>query len=62
MNTFIDYVMSFYGSNGIYDIKATRDEVTKATNILQIIKGTEFEGDSIDREQVRDIILQMRGN
>jgi hypothetical protein len=42
-------------------MKATRDEVVKATNILEMIKGAGFEGDSIDREQVRDIILQIRG-
>jgi hypothetical protein len=67
MKEFVDYVMEFYGEYGIYDIKATREEVWSATcirlkrTIGQPLNGISFEGDSLDREAVRDIILEMRG-
>ena len=67
MKEFVDYVMSFYGKDGIYDIGATRDEVWNATcirikiNADMPLNGISFEGDSIDRESVRDIILELRG-
>jgi hypothetical protein len=60
MTEFYDYVLSFYGPDGIYPMGATLTVVQKATNdlisILQI-KGQEFCGDSIDRELVRDIMM-----
>ena len=31
MNEFIDYVYSFYGEDGVYDMGATRDNITTAT-------------------------------
>jgi hypothetical protein len=60
INDFVDYVMSFYGSDGIYPMGANRTVVRKATNdIIKIarIKGEEFCGDSIDRELVRDLLI-----
>ena len=61
---FIDYVLSFYGPGEIYDIEATRDEVWNAL-VFRIRSaeraGVTLEGDSIDRELVRDIILDLRG-
>jgi hypothetical protein len=60
INDFVDYVMSFYGSDGIYPMGANRTVVRKATNdIMKIarIKGEEFCGDSIDRELVRDLLI-----
>lgn len=72
LNEFYDYVLSFYGHGEIYDISATRDEVIKATGIRINtcneneygipINEIEFQGDSFDREYVRDIILNMRKN
>ncbi len=61
---FVDYVMSFYGVGEIYDIGASRDEVLLGTGVrIGLCKwnGVSFEGDTIDREAVRDIILEMRG-
>jgi len=66
MKEFVDYVMEFYGECGIYDIKATREEVWQATCIRlkrtlgKPLNGISFEADSLDREAVRDIILEMR--
>jgi len=60
INDFIGYVMSFYGPDGLYPMGANRTIVRKATNdIIRIskIKGREFCGDSIDRELVRDLLI-----
>ena len=61
INYFIDYVMSFYGADGLYPIQGiNRTIVRKATNdLIRIIriKGQAFCGDSIDREQVRDLLI-----
>lgn len=60
MTEFYDYVLSFYGPGGIYPMGATLDLVERATSdlikILQI-KDQEFCGDSIDRELVRDLLI-----
>lgn len=61
---FVNYVFEFYGPNGIYadffkGTAVTKAEIRKATKIRQ---GTgQFEGDSFDREAVRDIMLAARG-
>ncbi len=61
MDEFYSYVLDFYGPNGIYDIGATEEEVKKATELVKNEVGDDFEGDSVDREKVRDVILdQMR--
>lgn len=61
INDFIDYVMSFYGAEGLYPITGiNRTVVRKATNDLMRIvkiKGENFCGDSIDRELVRDLLI-----
>lgn len=61
VNDFIDYVISFYGPNGIYPMKGiNRTLVRKATNdLIRIsnIKGEEVCFDSYDREQVRDLLI-----
>tara|TARA_R100001015_G_C4587100_1_gene142930 strand:+ start:541 stop:831 length:291 start_codon:yes stop_codon:yes gene_type:complete len=65
MKNFKDYIWSFYGKDvGIYkdffDNNLTMEEVEKAIEIrLSKIK-LKFDGDSIDREIVRDIIFKLR--
>ena len=57
---FATYVLSFYGEEGIYNMKATRDQVLIATGMLLAEcnhSGMEFCGDSVDRERVRDIMI-----
>ena len=61
MNEFIDYVYSFYGEDGVYDMGATRDNITTATidyiSSLSVYNHHQkFCGDSLDRERVRDIL------
>lgn len=62
---FITYVLDFYnGDNGIYkDVDATLAEVIDATRKLEHMyrsHGDEPVYDSIDRERVRDFILESR--
>jgi len=54
---FINYVYSFYGPGGIYDLGATKADIAHATTV-RILKWPElpFEGDSVDREQVRAVL------
>lgn len=58
MEDFIDYVMSFYGPGEIYDMGATRREVEIAIGIRLGNTEIPFDGDSVDREMIRDIILE----
>lgn len=60
MTEFYDYVLSFYGPNGIYPMNATLELIELATNdLIKIleIKDQEFCGDSVDRELVRDLLM-----
>jgi len=60
---FVDYVFGFYGPKGIYTdffkTPVTKAEIKAATKIRQATG--QFEGDSFDREAVRDIMLAARG-
>jgi len=72
-DTFVSYCLDYYGDGEIYDIKATKEEIEKAletrlndkTRILKefskSLSEIEFDGDSIDREMIRDILLIQRG-
>ncbi len=60
MTEFYDYVLSFYGKDGLYPMGATLELIRKATqDLIQIlnIKGQELCGDSVDRELVRDLLI-----
>lgn len=60
MTDFYDYVLRFYGADGLYPMGATLKLIKQATSthikILKL-KGEEFCGDSIDRECVRDLLI-----
>ena len=69
LQEFVDYVWSFYSPNSdLYPIKGlTKQDISDALNVYQerIEKGDlEYvhyswgDGDSLDRERVRDIILE----
>lgn len=61
ITNFVNYVFDFYGKGGIYDFGATRKEIREALTIrLNTRADTPFEGDSVDREMVRDILLDMK--
>tara|TARA_R100000388_G_C7162234_1_gene119812 strand:+ start:228 stop:449 length:222 start_codon:yes stop_codon:yes gene_type:complete len=58
---FIDYCLEFYGNHGIYDLKMTREELERGLERrLQNRPDVAFDGDTIDRELVRDEVLEMR--
>lgn len=59
---FVNYVLKFYGKGGIYDFGASEGDVWRALEIrLNKYADVEFAGDSLDREYVRDIMLEMHG-
>ena len=60
MTKFINYCMDFYGAGGLYDIGATPKELAAALEIRRRDQSIPFEGDSVDREMVRDILLAER--
>jgi hypothetical protein len=62
---FTDYVMSFYGPDSeLYpEFGFNETQINLATGIYKMrleAQGKEFCGDSIDRENVRDLILEAR--
>jgi len=59
---FTEYMLDFYGPKGIYPMGFTAEQIGLATQLYKcrLTEGQEFLGDSIDRERVRDIILQAR--
>ena len=65
---FIEYVLSFYGEGGLYpENNRTREQVSYATlRYLDLCASddnimTWGDGDSIDRERVRDIMTAIYG-
>jgi hypothetical protein len=64
---FLVYVQDFYGPGGIYDMGATPTQIIEATKqyIDQVGTNPEdslsFCGDSLDREKVRDIMINKFG-
>ena len=61
MIKFYQYVRSFYGKDGLYPMGATVPDIMAATRILVDAVGDAFEGDSMDREDVRDILIKDLG-
>ena len=64
MDQFVEYCLSFYGPGGIYPLNFTERQIRLATELyqLKLKQGLEtFEGDTVDRENVRDLILEFRG-
>jgi hypothetical protein len=53
---FIDYCLSFYGKGQIYDMGATKKDLKAALKLRMAQCEIPFEGDSIDRELVRDFL------
>ena len=61
---FIPYVHSFYATGGVYPMGATVAQVVKATKIHRREckeQGKRVEYDSVDRERVRDILIERFG-
>lgn len=61
---FRDYVASFYGPRGVYDMGATPAQIAEATALhakFLAANNAEFCGDTFDRERVRDIMIEKFG-
>ena len=60
--SFTQYMLDFYGPNGVYPLGFNATQISLATQLYKcrLPEGQEFLGDSIDRENVRDIILEAR--
>lgn len=61
MKQFYLYVRSFYGPHGLYPMGVTIPDIAKATDIYISRSKMRFEGDSFDREEVRDILIALFG-
>ena len=65
LNQFVDYCYDFYGPGGIYPMNVNKANILAATGILlqQYAQQSEYDfvGDSIDRERVRDIMIEVMG-
>jgi hypothetical protein len=64
--SFTAYMMDFYGPDGVYsELDFNESQIEIATGIYKMrlaAKGKEFYGDTVDRENVRDIILTARNH
>ena len=72
-NDFINYVLDFYGWNGLYDQGRTKEQIAYATTMYldacsyyeqnpDLPQGVTWGGgDSLDRERVRDIMNNYYG-
>ena len=59
---FIDYCLTFYSDKeGLYPMGATPYEILIALGVrLERHKDVEFDGDTLDREWIRDIMIELR--
>ena len=62
LESFYDYVAMFYGctDDAVYPLRFTMHEIKQASQQHFLRVGNDFHGDTIDREAVRDIILEER--
>jgi len=58
MHKFYSYVHSFYGPGGLYPMGVAFAHIQKATAIYLSRASADFCGDSVDREAVRDILIE----
>lgn len=68
LHDFVLYVWDFYGSEGLYPIEGLQKQhIFDAFNVyIERVKTSSYMswggGDSLDRERVRDIILELQLN
>ena len=71
-NDFINYCLDFYGKGGLYDQGRTKEQIAYATTVYldacAYYEQCDYEGmtwgngDSLDRERVRDIMNNYYGD
>jgi len=58
---FVDYCLEFYGHGGIYDYGFSFEEVCQGLiKRFAYRPSLDFDGDSVDREHVRDMVFELR--
>ena len=61
--SFTQYMMDFYGPEGLYPMGVNETQIALATQLYKcrLPNGAlDFVGDSVDREGVRDLIIEAR--
>ena len=53
---FYNYVLGFYGKGGIYEMNAPHNVIYVACCLVAQRKDIPFDGDTVDREHVREIL------
>ena len=61
LQEFIDYCATFYGEEGIYDMNASLEQIQHCCCFYITFMGHDFEGDTMDRERVRDLLIWKYG-
>jgi hypothetical protein len=56
LSEFVDYCWGFYGTGEVYDLGASRSALRAACRLVTHRKDIPFEGDTSDREYVRQIL------
>lgn len=55
---FVEYMLDFYGPNGVYDVGMTEAEVREALPIRLLERADlPFDGDTVDREICEAIVI-----
>ena len=56
LSEFVEYCWGFYGTGQIYDLGASRSAIRSACRLVTHRKDISFEGDTSDRENVRQLL------
>ncbi len=56
LSEFYSYCKGFYGKGGIYEFDVPASVLRSTCELVQQRKDIPFDGDTIDRERVRDVI------
>jgi hypothetical protein len=54
--SFFEYVRGFYGVGGLYELEIPDEAIERAIAVYLIGVGSNFAGDSVDRENVLSIL------
>ena len=55
---FINYCLEFYGPSGLYPLGVTKEQIEGVLQELLDRPDYDFAGDSFDRENIRDILME----
>jgi len=56
LKDFIQYCNNYYGVDGLYDMNASLEQIKDCCYLYITIVGDSFEGDTMDRERVRELL------